>query len=132
MEEAAYSAVPIFSSLFLFSFLAAVILVPMFLRSRERMALVKAARDAIERGAVLPPELIEALKPEQQAPSAERDLRRGAVLIAVALALVVFSMALSIPDFEVVGPLLGIAAFPGLIGLVYVAFWFTGRNKPSA
>jgi hypothetical protein len=126
------AAVPIFTTLIVFGFLAAVILVPRALRSMERLELMKSARQAMERGVALPPELIEAIKPEQQPPSAERDLRRGAVLIAVALALVVFSMVLSLPDFDVVGPLLGFAAFPGLIGLVYLAFWFAGRNKPAA
>ncbi len=118
--------------LFLFVFLTAVTLGPLWLRSRERLAVMDTVRKAIERGEPLPPELIQALTSEVKPPTADRDLRRGAVLIAVALALVVTSFALSLPDLEVVGPRLGFAAFPGFIGLVYLALWLANRNKPSA
>jgi hypothetical protein len=121
-----------FVPLFFFLFLAAVTVVPMWLRSRERVALMETARKALERGETLPPELLEALKPEDRVPSAERDLRKGAALVAIALALIVLSLMISLEDRDIVYPLMGAAAFPGFIGLVRLAFWAANRSKPSA
>jgi archaellum biogenesis protein FlaJ (TadC family) len=123
-------AVPILVPLFSIIFIAAVILVPQILRTAERMTLIATARRASERGETLPLQLLETLKAEEESkPTPERDLRRGAVLVAVALAFIILAGLVEADDGRVVFPLIGFAAFPGLIGLVYIAFWFANRNK---
>jgi hypothetical protein len=127
-----YHLVQILVPLFFFLFVAVVSLGPAWLRSKERMALMDTARKAVERGETVPPELIEALKPERPTPSPQRDLRTGAVLIAVAIAVAVMGVMVSLQDETVVYPLFGAAAFPGLIGVVYLLFGLLNRDKPAA
>ena len=67
-----------------FLFLAAVILVPGYLRSKEQERLHKTLRLAYEKGQPVPPEMIEALQTNRMAPQPDRDLRRGIVLLCVA------------------------------------------------
>lgn len=126
MEQVSENLVVLLVPLFFFLFLGAVILVPRILKSMERQALMDTARKVLERDGTLPPELMEALKPDERPPTADRDLRRGAILVAVALALIVFSFTDGDRDF------IAIAAFPGFIGLVHLGFWAANRNKPSA
>ncbi len=69
-------------------FLAAVILVPVYLRYRDRGRLHETLRIAYEKGQPVPPELIEALQSNvapAQPSTPDRDLRRGIVLVAVGL-----------------------------------------------
>jgi hypothetical protein len=118
-----------------FLFLAAVILVPGYLRSREKERLHDTLRLAYEKGQPVPPEMIEALQTNRMAPQPDRDLRRGIVLLCVAAAIVVFGLMVGqIPETEghATWPMVGIAAFPGFIGLGYIAFWLASRRKTAA
>ena len=118
-----------------FLFLAAVILVPGYLRSREKERLHDTLRLAYEKGQPVPPEMIEALQTNRMAPQPDRDLRRGIVLLCVALAIVVFGLMVGqIPETEghATWPMVGIAAFPGFIGIGYIAFWLASRGKTAA
>ena len=133
-ENVAVALVSTLVPLFFFGFLALVVVVPRVLRSRERLAVIETARKALEHGQGLPPELLEALQADVRPPTASRELRHGAILLAVALAIVVcaFVFASSEGAIEVIYPFMGFAAFPGFIGLVHLAFWAANRNKPSA
>jgi hypothetical protein len=118
-----------------FLFLAAVILVPGYLRSREKERLHDTLRLAYEKGQPVPPEMIEALQTNRMAPQPDRDLRRGIVLLCVAAAIVVFGLMVGqIPETEghATWPMVGIAAFPGFIGLGHIAFWLASRRKTAA
>ena len=115
-------------------FLAAIILVPPYLRSREKLRLHETLRMAYDKGQPVPPEMIEALQADKARPSPDRDLRRGIILLAIAGALVFFGFMMNgIAETEghAFWPIVGSAAFPGFIGLGYLAFWATSRGKSA-
>lgn len=56
-----------------------------------------------------------------------RDLRRGILLIGISLACILF--ALSMKDPEYVRSLLGLSAFPGLVGLIYMSFHLFPKDR---
>ena len=71
------------------------------------------------------PEFIRQLaEPE---PSKDKDLRRGLIWFAIGLALLILGAAINEPD--AMGPIMGSAAFPGMIGLAYLAMWRYGARK---
>src|ERR1700761_825624 len=93
---------PMMSTFIVFAFLAAIIIVPQYLRYRDRARLHETLRVAFERGQPVPPELVEALQfrrrggaapidalqPYPVAGRPERDLRRGVIWLAIGLGLV--------------------------------------------
>ena len=120
-----------------FAMIAAIVIMPGWLRSRERERLHETLRLAYEKGQPVPPEMIEALQYEKPRPALpDRDLRRGVILLCVAAALifmgVVFGQMEHGADGHMMWPALGVAAFPGFIGLGYLAFWLASRGKKSA
>ena len=119
-----------------FAMIAAIVLVPGWLRSREKERLHETLRLAYEKGQPVPPEMIEALQSDKPRAAPDRDLRRGVILLCVAAAIAVFGLMVGyIPETHghATWPMIGIAAFPGFIGLGYLAFWFAGRGrKPAA
>jgi hypothetical protein len=122
------------------AFLAAVILVPVYLRYRDRGRLHETLRIAYEKGQPVPPELIEALQsnvaPKQET-TPERDLRHGLVLVAVGLGFAGLGYGLwyglmsvnEIAAYVSGGSTAGFGAIPGLIGVAYLILWATRRNK---
>lgn len=88
-----------------------------YFRYRTRKVMQATLRAAIERGQDLSAETVLALT-GQTAPSANRDLRRGLILLAVALATAGFGV--SIDDGDSTRVFLGAAMFPLLIGFAYL------------
>ncbi|HEX6860172.1 MAG TPA: DUF6249 domain-containing protein [Caulobacteraceae bacterium] len=118
-----------------FAMIAAIVLVPGYLRTREKERLHETLRIAYEKGQPVPPEMIEALQTEKPRPvvaQPDRDLRRGIILLCVAAAILVF--AVTIGDFyDHDGyALAAVAAFPGFMGLGYLAFWLVSRKRTAA
>ncbi|MEM6999540.1 MAG: DUF6249 domain-containing protein [Pseudomonadota bacterium] len=97
----------------------------LFFRFRGRQELQMTLRAAIDSGQTLSPEMLEKLSQAMQEP--DKDLRRGAVAMAIGLALVVFAIAVG--EDDATGPLLGMSAFPFLIGAAYLLLWFFNRDK---
>lgn len=97
----------------------------LFFRFRGRQELQMTLRAAIDSGQTLSPEMLEKLSQAMQEP--DKDLRRGAVAMAIGLALVVFAIAVG--EDDATGPLLGMSAFPFLIGAAYLLLWFINREK---
>lgn len=116
----------------LFSMIAAIVIVPKYLRVRERQEMQATVRAAIDKGQPLPPELIEALSKDVRLPktsSAHRDMRIGVILLAVAGGVVLTGVALGgINDNAMFGTVSG-AAIPGMIGLAFVILSFFNPNK---
>ena len=124
----------IFVPITFFLFLALVILVPGYLRSKEKERLHETLRLAYDKGQPVPPEMIEALQSSRVRPQPDRDLRRGIILLCVAAAMVVFgTMINQISETEghALWPIVGGAAFPGFIGIGYIAFWLASRRKTA-
>ncbi|MEO8812704.1 MAG: DUF6249 domain-containing protein [Caulobacteraceae bacterium] len=123
--------------------IAAIVLVPRYLRSRDRARMHETLRIAYEKGQPVPPELIAALQTDAVAPrlpTAERDLRRAIVLIAVGIGMCGLGYALwfglmSVNDVAAYTSgtsVAGAGAIPGLIGVAYLVLWLTRRNAPKA
>lgn len=116
----------------LFGMIAAIVIVPSYLRLRERREMQATVRAAIEKGQPLPPELIEALSKDvriRKVSSAHRDLRIGVILLAVASGVALTGIALGgINDNAMFGTVSG-AAIPGMIGLAFIILSFFNPNK---
>lgn len=113
-----------------FALIAAIIIVPRYLKSQERIKLQETLRASIEKGVALPPEVLEALTSDAKRPaSPQRDLRAGIVWIAVAAGFVALGFAVQFEEPDALYPMLGVAAFPGLIGLALIALSLVSRGK---
>ncbi len=120
-------------------FVAAVILVPVYLKFQDRQRMHETLRLAYEKGQPVPPELIAALQ-SNVAPvrpsTPESDLRKAVVLIAVGLGLAGLGLGLwyglmstnetaaYITGYSVSG----VGAIPGMIGVAYLVLWATRRG----
>ena len=87
-------------------------------RHRNRKAGQETLRAAIEQGQTLDRETVQSLT-GYAPPSGDQDLRRGLILLAIALATVGFGWLLNEPETSRV--FYGSALFPGLVGLAYIA-----------
>lgn len=94
---------------------------------KKRMVVYEAIRVAIEKTGNADPQLIDAIVRENVGRFA--DLRRGIVLVAVAIAFM--TLGYVIPEEDVFRPMLGVAAFPGLIGIAYISFHFFAPREPT-
>jgi hypothetical protein len=115
-----------------FTMIAAIVIVPNYLRVRERQEMQATVRAAIEKGQPLPPELVDALSKDVRSrtvSSAHRDMRIGVILLAVAGGVALTGVALGgINDNAMFGTVSG-AAIPGMIGLAFVILSFFNPNK---
>ena len=116
----------------LFTMIGAIVIVPNYLRIRERREMQKTVRAAIEKGQPLPPELIEAMSKDvrpRKVSSAHRDLRIGVILLSIAAGVALTGVALGgINDNAMFGTVSG-AAIPGMIGLAFILLSFFNPNK---
>lgn len=124
----------------------AIVVGPIWIRSyfsaRDRKELHETLRVAYEKGTPVPPELIESLqnKVGSVPTTAEGDLRRAVVLIAVGLGLVGLGYGMgwgltyaSETAGGIVGGIIaGSGAIPGLIGIAYLMLWLFRRNPSGA
>lgn len=79
----------------------------------------------VAKGEPVTPELIKALGTRPLRPHA--DLRTGIILVAIAIATILLGGA--IPEEDGTRMMGGIAMFPLMVGLAYIAFWvFIGRK----
>lgn len=117
-----------------FAMIAAIVIVPKYLQSQERQKLQDTLRAAIEKGQPLPPEVVTAMTSDVKVrpkPSPQRDLRVGVVWMGVAVGLAAMGLAISFEDADVLYPMLGVAAFPGFIGLAFIVISFFGRGQKA-
>lgn len=114
----------------------AIVLGPVYLKSRERRELQETVRAAIDKGQPLPPEMIEAMTRDvsKSLPSRTRDIRRGIIWLAVGVGIAAFSYLSSLgwhdtDAGEVFGGMAGVAAIPATIGLAFLVLSFFNKNK---
>ncbi|HEY1415100.1 MAG TPA: DUF6249 domain-containing protein [Caulobacteraceae bacterium] len=124
------------------TFLAVVIVGPMWMRHRERQNMQDIVRVAYEKGQPVSPELINAIQSSLavKAPSTrESDLRRAIIFLAIGLGLVLLGYGIwyglmSVDDEAAYisgGCTAGAGAIPGMIGIAYLILWATGRKKSA-
>ncbi len=102
---------------------ALVVLVFLFLRYRTRLDYQQTVRLAVEKGQQLTPEFLERLAERaiKQERNPNRDLRFGAIAIAIGIAIGSFGLILGEPD--AVRPLMGVGNLPFLVGVAMLALW---------
>lgn len=113
--------------LVVFSSIAAMVIAGFHFNYKKRRVVYDAIKVAIEKTGTVDAALVEAIIRDQVGPNG--DLRRGIILLSIAAAF--GALGLSIPADEAVGPMLGVAAFPGFVGLAYVAFHFFAPREPT-
>jgi len=116
----------------IFGSIAAVIIVPFYLRSQERIRVQETLRAAIESGQPMPTEMMETAARNiniRPAPSPARDLRTGIIWLGVGLGFVAMGVAMGYEEPDSTIPMIAIAAFPIFIGLAFVALSFINRTK---
>lgn len=134
-----------------FGFLAAIIIVPQVLKSRDRQRMYETMRAAYERGQPVPPQFLDAMtrpggQREMEAatafsrPPAERDLRRGIVWTAIGVGLVLVGAVSAAADWGVswsdgrtdaLATCAALGAIPLCIGLAFLALWFFSSRKSA-
>ena len=121
------------------TFVASVVLVPIYLRHRERQQMHETLRIAFEKGLPVPPELVTALQSNiapRRPSTPESDLRRAVVLIAVGLGFAGLGYGLWYGLMSVSqeaayisgGCTAGFGAIPGLVGVAHLVLWATRRG----
>ena len=101
--------------------------IALYFRNRNRQTVFETVKLISSRNEAIAPELIAALAQDRQ-PYA--DLRKGILFLCVAVAMVIFSLVLH--EDDAIRPLIGIAAFPGLIGVAYIGFHlFASGNRDN-
>ena len=114
--------------LIVFGIPAIVLIVAAQFRHRERRRVMEIANAAIERQQPLPPEVLRVLTGAKPPPSGSADLRRGAFLIAIGIALFVIGVCLlvalattGVPGAVAAGVgAAGVGAVPLAIGIALV------------
>jgi hypothetical protein len=115
--------VAVFIPIAIFICVSIVILVFLFLRYRTRYDYQQTVRLAVEKGQQLTPEFLERLadRANKQERNPNRDLRFGAIAIAIGLAIGSFGLILGEPD--AVRPLMGVGNLPFLVGVAMLVLW---------
>ncbi|MFQ5562547.1 MAG: DUF6249 domain-containing protein [Parvularculaceae bacterium] len=109
-----------------FASTALVIIAAFYYNHRNRRIVYDAIKVAIEKTGAVDAALVEAIIRDRVGPYA--DLRKGMILIAVAAAFMV--LGFMVDDADAIGPMLGVASFPGLVGIAYVLFHFFAPREP--
>lgn len=100
----------------MFICMAVVFIAAFWFRQRARDSMQQTIRMALDKGHELTPEIIDRLGHPKA--SKHKDLRLGVIWVAVAIGFALFSFA--IPEEDVIQPMLGVAAFPFVIGVAYL------------
>ncbi len=108
------------------SFVAIVWLVSHF-NFKKRHTAHETLRHAISNGQTVSDELIE--KMSYLTDPVRADLRRGVLFIAFGAAVLVLGVIVTSQEGEPVGPIIGVASFPVIIGLAYLGLWKFGHNN---
>lgn len=109
------------------SFVVIVALVLNF-QLRNKRLVMEAIRLSIEKNEAVNPLLVEAIARSARATGG--DLRRGCILFALALAALVFGYLFGVLTNPRVGAAaMGLAAFPGFLGLAFIGFGLFERKR---
>ena len=116
-----------------FAMVAAIVIAPILIRSRERQTAIDAIKRLAEQGTTPPPELMAIIKQTERPGYPDRDLKFGLIALAISAAMITMALVrffLSTdPMPHIRAGLVGAAAFPGFIGLVLIGFWAFSRRE---
>ncbi|WP_300543273.1 DUF6249 domain-containing protein [Maricaulis sp.] len=116
----------------LFAMVVLIVFIAVNAGTQKRKATLLTVQEAIRSGQQMTPETIRALGMPRK--DSNGDTKSGAILVAVALALIVFGWTISAMEFgdgdrETLMVFLGMSAFPGFIGLVLLGFGLLNKKK---
>ena len=113
----------------LFAMVVAIVALNVIGSASRRKAVLETVREAVRSGQQLSPETIKALGVQEKPKGG--DLKAGAILIAIAAALIVLGVAIGTVegDNQVVTIMVAVSAFPGFIGVVLMLFGLFSRKK---
>lgn len=118
----------------MFAMIAAIVILPRYFKSQERQKVAETLRVAMEKGQALPPEIIEAMSADVRSPglpaSPQRDLRTGIIWMGIAAGLVSLGLVVGMEEPDATYWMVGIASFPGFIGLAFIILGLI--NKPKS
>ena len=117
----------VFVPFVVFGSLAVIVVSAFYFSYKKRTVVYDAIKVAIEKTGTVDAALVEAIIRDNVGPYA--DLRKGVILIAVALAFMILGVL--VDEQEAVRPMIGVASFPGLVGLSYVLFHFFAPREPT-
>ena|SRR5450432_1746024 len=126
---------PVLILLIIFGSISAIIIVPFYIRSQERIRIQETLRAAIEKGQPLPTEMMATMETAARnvnlraAPSPSRDLRTGIIWLGIGLGFAAMGVALGYEEPEAAIPMIACAAFPVFIGLAFIALSLINRTK---
>jgi hypothetical protein len=113
-----------------FASLSAIVISAFYFNYKRRRVVYDAIKHAIEKTGTVDPALVEAIIRDNVGPYA--DLRKGIILIVIAAAFAVLGWTVShVGGDEAFWPMLGVASFPGFVGLAYVAFHFFAPREAT-
>ena len=146
--EGVHALASVLAMLIFWGFVASIILVPTYLRTRDReqsrKMLHETMRMAYEKGQPVPPELIEALQGSAERvtnlPTRQRDLRRAILFLAIGLGFVALGAGL---DYGISfandtggaitgGAVAGFGAIPLFVGLAYFVLWLAKSGSAKS
>ena len=115
-------------ALFLFITIVIIIALNLTFQYLQRRLALETAKRALENHQQVDSSLIEAIVKDKR--DASSDLKRGVLLAASSVATMIFSFALGSMGYnQAFKAMMGISAFPGLIGLTYLSFHFLSFKK---
>lgn len=113
--------------LIVFTSITLMISMPFYFKHRNRRLVFEAIKATIEKTGSADPQLIDAITQENIGPNA--DLRRGILLLALAIGLFIWSQTMPDPDTALV--ISGFTALPGLVGLAFIVFHFFIKREAT-
>lgn len=111
----------------IFGFTAASIWAISHFSYKKRQAAHETLRHAIDGGQQVSMDMIEKLS--LVVDPVRADLRRGVMFIAFGLAFIFLAILLGSEDKEAIKPMFGVASFPIILGLAYLALWKFGHQR---
>lgn len=111
----------IFVPIAFFSMIVAVTALIVIYRFRARREIQETIRKVVTPGEHLSPEMLQELMAAMNPPLS--DLRKGMVFVALGLGVVLFAVVMGQMEADALWPLLGVSAFPFLLGVAYLVLW---------
>lgn len=100
-----------------------IVFLVMLFNHKNRRLVLEVVQASLDKGHDLDPALVESLSK----PNPDSDFRKGVINLSIAFSLVSFALLLGEPD--AVRPISGVACFPGIVGLAYLAFHYNALRK---
>lgn len=113
--------------IFLFGALVAIMWLFSHYNYKKRHTAHETLRLAIEKGQEVSPELVERMSYLND--PIKSDLRRGILLIAFGVAVMVLGVVMPQDEPEAMRGIIGIATFPVILGLAYLGLWRFSHDR---